>query len=370
MKVLHLNAGAETGGGMVHILSLLRKLNPDEMVLGVFEKGQMYYEAQKLGITVIYFGQESRYDFSILKKIAQYIQDEKIQIVHSHGPRANLFVYLLKKKYKLACKWVTTIHSDPRDDFLGKGYKGKLFTRIHLFSLKSMDHFFAISNRFKEMVVSFGIDPYKITTIYNGIDFHTPLPEPVLREHLGLTATDFVIIMVARLNPVKGHPIAFQALKKVLEKFPNVKLMLLGDGDLFEELQQLAKELAIEKNVLFLGHRENVHSYLAISDLEILTSLSESFPLVILEAARAHVPVISTDVGGVKDLISDASLGWVIPVKDEKSLKKSVEEAIMAKETGELKLIAENLYKKASTKYSLNQLCENMYETYTKLLQN
>jgi L-malate glycosyltransferase len=370
MKVLHLNAGTETGGGMVHILSLLGKLNSNEMVLGVFEKGPMYYDAQKLGINVTYFGQASRYDFSILKKIAQYIQDENIQIVHSHGPRANLFVFLLRKKYKLGCKWVTTIHSDPRDDFLGKGFKGKLFTRIHLFSLKSMDHFFAISNRFKEMLTRFGIDPNKITTIYNGIDFHASLPKSVEREEYGLTDQDFVIIMVARLHPVKGHTIAFHAFQKVVERFPNVKLLLLGDGDLLDELKYLAKELGIENKVLFLGFKENVHSYLSISDLEILTSYSESFPLVILEAARAHIPVISTDVGGVKDLISDPSLGWVIPIKDENALKNSIEEAIMAKETGELKLLAENLYKKALSTYSLDQFCESIYKTYTKLVQN
>ncbi len=366
MKVLHLNAGAETGGGMIHILSLLNNLNRDEFVLGVFEKGVMYERAKELGIQVQLFQQSSRYDLSIFNQIIKYINENKVDIVHTHGARANLYAFIMKGFTK--CKWVTTIHSDPRDDFLNGGIKGTIFTKLHFLSLKRMDHFFAISNRFKEMLVSFGVRSDLITTIYNGIDFKIPNQAPISRKELGLEDTDFVVIMIARLHPVKGHNIAFKAIQRLRSDYPFIRLLLVGDGPIKDELKEKVDELGIQSNVLFLGHRDNIHSLLSIADVEILTSLSESFPLVILEAARAKVPVISTDVGGVRDLITDASLGRVVPVNDDNSLVEALGDYILLKSNDDLQQLGESLFKKASRLYSLERFSESIYESYKKIL--
>ncbi|WP_099354856.1 glycosyltransferase family 4 protein [Fredinandcohnia onubensis] len=366
MKVLHLNAGAETGGGMVHILSLLNQFNRDEFTLGVFEKGEMSRRAQELGIDVEFFLQKSRFDLSFFKNLIDYIKRNDIDIVHTHGPRANLYAFILKDFTK--CKWVTTIHSDPRDDFLNSGVKGSLFTRLHFLSFKRFDHFFAISNRFKQMLISFGVEAEKITTIYNGIDFTVPTVSAISRRELRLDDNDFVVIMIARLHPVKGHAIAFKAIENIKKEYPFIKLLLVGDGPMKKELENLANYFEIKKNVLFLGHQENIHGLLAVSDVKILTSFSESFPLVILEAARAKIPVISTDVGGVKDLISDSSLGKVIPVDDAESLINALKEYIKLKNKGELKVLGENLNKKASNLYSLENFSDSIYEEYRQIL--
>lgn len=368
MKVLHLNAGNETGGGMVHILTLLNGLNHDEVILGLFEKCQMYHEAKKMGIRVVYFGQKSKYDLSILRRISRFIQSEEIQIVHSHGPRANLFSCLLKVFCK-NCKWVTTLHSDPRDDFLGAGLRGRVFTKLHLSCLRSLDHYFAISNRFKDLLIQFGVCQDKITTIYNGINFEIPDYTQVTRQELGLHHDDFVMIMVARLHAVKGHIVAFEAMKKLVKNNPSIKLILVGDGGLSSELKDKAKTMGLEHHILFLGHQDNIHGLFSIADLKLITSYSESFPLVMLEAARAKVPVISTDVGGVKDLISSKELGWVIPTKNPEALVNAIQEAVHLKEESKLQDIGKNLYDKASADYSIDQFSNQIYSTYQLLGQ-
>lgn len=367
MKVLHLNAGNETGGGMVHILSLLSELNGREMILGLLEKSVMYEEAEKIGIKVKCFRQNSRYDLSILKEIINYINHEKFDIIHTHGARANFIGFLLKKYLKCHCKWVTTIHSDPREDFMGSGLKGKLLTGIHLHALKSPDHYFAISNCFKDMLAEMGIDKTKVTTIYNGIRFDQPFYPIVKREDIGLRSDDFVLIMIARLHPIKGHIIALQALRDLSEKYRNLKLLIVGSGALMGNLKRKTYEYNIRDRVVFLGHQKYVHGLLTIADVKILTSYSESFPLVILEAARARIPVISTDVGGVTELISSHDLGWVIPPKDSKALGRTIEEAIKQKEKGILYEIGKNLYEKASREYSIERLTRCIYDTYRKI---
>jgi L-malate glycosyltransferase len=361
MKVLHLISGGETGGSKNHLLSLLAHLNKEEIVLGVFQEGQLSEEARQLGIEIIVFGQSSRYDFSILKRIKQTIQ--KVDLVHTHGPRANLYTYLIRQTMKF--KWITTIHSDPTKDFIKGGVKGKVFTAINMSVIKKIDHFFAVSDRFKQMIVGFGIKPEKITSIYNGIEFNLPLEAKLTRSGLNIADEDFVVIMVARLHPIKGHTVVFDALTKITHP---VKLLLVGDGPIRQELEQEVTQKGLTNKVQFLGFQKDVHSYLSVSDIKLLASYSESFPLVILEAARAHTPVISTDVGGVKDLISDSSLGWIVPIKDASAIAEAIKEAILEKEQGQLIKMAERLYEKASINYSVDQLADQTKKTYSKLL--
>lgn len=362
MKVLHLISGGETGGSKNHLLSLLKNLKETEVLLGVFQEGKLAEEARKMGIPVIVYGQSSRYDFSVIGKIKQTIKGHQISIVHTHGPRANLFTYFVRRRTPF--KWISTIHSDPSQDFIKGGMKGKVFTAINMMVIKKIDHFFAVSERFKQMLVGFGLSAEKITTVYNGISFDEQLECRRSREQFAIKEDDFVICMVARLHPIKGHTVVFDALKKVLETKQNVKLLLIGDGPERDNLEKEVKAKGLAKSVRFFGFQQDVHSYLCISDIKLLASYSESFPLVILEAARSYTPVISTDVGGVKDLISDSSLGWVVPIKNAEALAGAITEAINATNLAEL---GNNLYEKASRLYSIDQLAKSTEETYKKI---
>jgi L-malate glycosyltransferase len=366
MKVLHLISGGETGGSKNHLLSLLQQFNKENILLGVFQEGKLSQEARKLGLPLVVFGQSSRYDFSVLKKIASLIKKERISIVHTHGPRANLFTFFLKKRINF--KWITTVHSDPSKDFIKGGVKGKVFTWLNMRILKEIDYFFAVSNRFKEMLVGFGLNPDKIYVIYNGISFEGTYKQKVFREDIGLTEEDFAIIMVARLHPIKGHELVFESIKNLKDEgITDIKLLLVGDGPMNAELNKKVEELALSEHVLFLGFQKDVHSYLALSDVKLLASYSESFPLVILESARAETPVISTDVGGVKDLINDPSLGWVVPVGDVQALTRAMKEAIEDKKNDSLKRKGVNLLEKASNNYSLQNLYNDTINTYEKI---
>lgn len=365
MKVLHLISGGETGGSKNHLLSLLQEFNHKEILLGVFQEGQLAKEAKEMGLPVIVFGQTSRYDFSILRRIKDAIREEKVDIVHTHGPRANLYAYLLRARIKFM--WVTTIHSDPTKDFIKGGLKGKVFTAINMKVIRKIDHFFAVSERFKEMLVGFGVDKGKITTIYNGISFDEKRNVSLTRADLQLKKDLFVIIMVARLHPIKGHEVVFAALSEIINLHPEVQLLLVGDGPIREELEEQVQTLHLQQHVRFVGFQSDVDSYLRLADVKLLASYSESFPLVLLEAARAEIPVISTDVGGVRELIPDESFGWVIPPKDKQALIEVVHSAVERKHSGELALMGKRLHEKAKQDFSINQLVETTKKTYWKI---
>ncbi|MBT2685469.1 glycosyltransferase family 4 protein [Bacillus sp. ISL-37] len=367
MRVLHLNAGNETGGGMVHILSLLSQLKSDGIYLGLLEKKEFYYKAKERGINTLTFEQSSRYDLSVIKKLISFIKDEKIDIIHTHGARANLYGYFISKFTDV--KWVITVHSDPRNDFLGRGMKGKMFTSLNLAVLRNADHFFAISTRFKEMVEGFGVNSSKITTIYNGVDFNEDQvsSRKVSRADLKLLQSDFVLLMVARFDPVKRHDIALKAVERVKHDYPIVKLLLLGDGQTKPEVENLVKSMGMENNVIFLGYKENVRDFYQLADITLLTSRTESFPLVLLESARENVPVITTDVGGVHEMIPDSKMGFIVPVDDEDSVANAIFKAIKLKEKGYLQIMGTRFNTFASENFSIQSFADSVYQAYQSL---
>lgn len=371
MKILHLNAGAETGGGMFHILQLLEGFEQAEVILGLFEKGLMYEKALKKGIHVELFQQTSRTDFMVVKKIISFIDSNKVDIIHTHGPRANFYGYYIKKK-RPHCKWVTTLHSNPELDFMGRGLPGKVFTNLHLWSLKKPDYFLAISKKFKEILVDRNISSDKITTIYNGIDFSdTQMNDKTRREDFDLEPQDFVIIMVARFDPVKGHKEVLQVLKRIIVKDnKDVKLLLVGDGLLETEIKRQSAVAGLDENIKFLGFRTDVPSLYNLADVALLASYSESFPLVLLEAAREKTPVITTDVGGVRDLIPSSDYGWVVPVKDNEALEKAIEEAIKLKDEKRLSAVGNNIYQRASELFTVEKFRDSVYSAYEKIMEN
>jgi L-malate glycosyltransferase len=362
MKVLHLNAGNETGGGMVHILSLLKELNREEFILGLLEKGVFETKAKAAGIQTITFEQSSRYDLSVLSKLIAFIKKEKITILHTHGARANLYGYLIKKLTKVT--WMTTVHSDPRNDFLGRGIKGELFTKLNLSVLKKPDHYFAISKRFTEMLGDFEVRLDKVTTIYNGIDFDLPLKSEISRKDLKLSTTDFVLLMVARLDPVKRHELALEAIKEVTREHQEVKLLLVGDGPIRNSIEHLIADMGLSNHVHLLGHREDVDALFQTADVTILTSKTESFPLVLLESARANTPVITTDVGGVRDMIPDPTYGFVVGTNEKEELISSIKKAMHLKEKNELFKMAEKFKRYVSERYSIHSFVESVYNIY------
>ncbi|KKB44972.1 glycosyltransferase [Bacillus thermotolerans] len=365
MKVLHLISGGETGGSKKHVITLLEKFSKEEVTLALMQEGAFAEEARQKGIQTKVFSQSSRYDVSILKKLVSCIKEESFDILHTHGPRANLFGIYLKKKTGI--RWVTTVHSDPSLDFVKSGVKGKVFTTLSMYAVKKMDGYFAVSERFKQNLMKLGVSGEKIHTIYNGIDFIETTAEPISRSEFGLSDEDFVMAMVARLHPIKGHTIVFDAMKSIEEeKRPH--LLLVGDGPIKDELIQEAAKRGLEGHVHFLGFRSDVDRIYAASDLALLASYSESFPLALLEAADQHVPLLTTDVGGVNELIDRGETGWIVPVGEAGAYADAIGQAMEKKEKGELKKMGEKLYVYASSHFSLGNLAERMKQIYDKIV--
>src|SRR5690606_27757257 len=172
--------------------------------------------------------------------------------------------------------------------------------------------------------------------------------------------------MVARLEPVKHHETAIEAMEQLVKLSSKFQLVLIGDGSRMDELQSMVKEKGLTNNVKFLGYSKDIPELLELCDISLLTSKSESFPLVLLEAARAKKTVVTTDVGGIQSLIPNENYGRIINVGDVENLVKQISDLYELKQKGKLKEMGENLYLHARTNFSLESFANSVRKTYKK----
>ncbi len=166
--------------------------------------------------------------------------------------------------------------------------------------------------------------PEKLRYIPNGVDVKRFAPNPALRlkvrGELGLSEETFLWLAVGRLEEAKDYPTLLQAFAHVAKAYPTAKLFVVGKGSLEPTLQGLVQVLGLEASVRFLGLRKDIPALMNAADAYVLSSAWEGMPMVLLEAQASGLPVVSTDVGGAREVIRDGVSGYLVPPRSPDSL--------------------------------------------------
>ena len=371
MKVLHLISGGDTGGAKTHIISLIKELDKliDAKVI-CFIEDTFYYDALKAGINIEVFEQKKRWDMSVINRLKNEIDREGYDIIHCHGARANFIGVFLKRKAKKPI--LTTIHSDYKLDFKDNFYKRIVYTAINSLALKKFDYYIAISDTFKEMLINRGFNGNKIFVVYNGIDLDGEMNYVTRKEFLSrynISEEDKIIVgIIARLDLVKDHETFIKAAKIVIEQREDVLFLIAGTGNEEKRLKSLVEEMGLENQIFFLGFVKDQYSFFNAIDINVLTSVSESFPYVILEGARLKKTIISTEVGGINQLIKNGHNGWLINVGDREALANKI--VFFAENRDKIDEMGENLFKTVEKNFSSRKMAENHVKIYKEILEN
>ncbi|SFU50800.1 glycosyltransferase family 4 protein [Alicyclobacillus macrosporangiidus] len=237
---------------------------------------------------------------------------------HAHGPRLNVLVATAARMADR--RWVSTIHSDPRKDFLASVWKSAVLTRLNLTALRSASGLFLCNPAFSDLV------PEKPWFLVPNALAAEPLPEPAavyrkrLRSQLGIDEDTPVIGMVARLDPVKDIPTAIQAMVHL----PGVHLAVAGDGAQRTALTALIAELNLKDRVHLLGHLRDIGPFLSALDAHVLASRSEGLPYAVLEAGYFGIPNVMSDIPAARGLIEPGRTGLLFPVGDGAALAAQI----------------------------------------------
>jgi glycosyltransferase involved in cell wall biosynthesis len=175
----------------------------------------------------------------------------------------------------------------------------------------------------------FAIPKEKSLILLNAIRVHEfsqerPDGRERVRAELGIGSNAWAIGMIGRLSPMKGHELALRAMTEVLARHPDVNLVVVGHGEMRPDLEELARELRLERTVIFTGQREDIPDVLAALDLVMFSSLREGHPLACLEAIAAAKPVVAFDIPGPGDIVKHGETGLLVRKGDVRGLAEAI----------------------------------------------
>jgi glycosyltransferase involved in cell wall biosynthesis len=329
MKIVRIIARLNVGGPARHVVWLTKALNNSEfetiLIAGRIPEGEenMEYFAEENGVAPVFIEEMSRElspkDIVSLWKVYRRICREKPDIIHTHTAKAGTIGRIAALFYRWLnwknVKTVHTFHGHVFHSYYGN-LKTKIFLRIEKFLARfATDKIIVITRRqFEEINKNFGVGREKqFEIIPLGIDLEkfteVDAKREILRKEIGAESDEILVGFVGRFTEIKNIPLLLEAAKIYNEKktkdSPKLKFILIGDGHLRPELEKRAEEFEIDRNVKFLGNRNDADVFYAGLDIVALTSLNEGTPLSLIEAMANGKPVISTAVGGVPDLLGE-----------------------------------------------------------------
>ena len=370
MKVIHLISGGDSGGAKTHVLSLLQNLNKTITAqLVCFRDGPFAEEARAMGIpTMICGGNNIPH---LRRELAAYIRQGGYQLIHCHGSRANMIGALLRKPTGLPV--VSTVHSDYKLDYMGRPFARLTFGAINAWALRHLDYRIGVSDAMVDLLIDRGFPPDRFYAIYNGIDF-TPAPSQGERlaylRGLGADVEEnsVVVGIAARLNPVKDMSTLIRGFAEGHKSCPRLRLVIAGDGEERQKLEDLAKELGVEKEVTFAGWISGgMDRFYSALDVNALTSLSETFPYALTEGARFHLATVATAVGGIPYLIDQDVNGYLFTPGDWQTLGRYL--AALGNDDALRHEMGEKLYEKASSKFSIQSTVDTQLHIYEEIIR-
>ena len=370
MKVIHLISGGDSGGAKTHVLSLLQNLNKTITAqLVCFRDGPFAEEARSMGIpTMICGGNNIPH---LRRELAAYIREGGYQLIHCHGSRANMIGALLRKPTGLPV--VSTVHSDYKLDYMGRPFARLTFGAINAWALRHLDYRIGVSDAMVDLLIDRGFPPDRFYAIYNGIDF-TPAPSQGDRlaylRGLGADVEEnsVVVGIAARLNPVKDMSTLIRGFAEGHKSCPRLRLVIAGDGEERQKLEDLAKELGVEKEVTFAGWISGgMDRFYSALDVNALTSLSETFPYALTEGARFHLATVATAVGGIPYLIDQDVNGYLFTPGDWQTLGRYL--AALGNGDALRREMGEKLYEKASAKFSIQSTVDTQLHIYKEIIR-
>jgi len=271
----------------------------------------------------------SMLDLRCLFQLHKLLRQHKLSIIHVHDQKTTLLGFLLKF-FNPKVKIMNTAHG-----WIVNSQLDSLKQKIQYAMLKSFPLHIAVSKATKKLMLNAGFRPETIKVLYNSIDVDTWKPangNPVsFKQEFSINSDAPVIGTIGRLSPEKDLITFLRVAKSVLAVIPEAKFLIVGDGkgsDIGQSLLAEAKLLGIENEVIFTGHRTDLLNVYAALDLFLMTSLTEGLPNTVLEAMAMEIPVVSTAVGGVPEIVEHQKTGFLCEVGDVEGIAKVVLELL------------------------------------------
>jgi len=382
IKILRIIARLNIGGPAIHTILLTAGLNNERfeslLVTGVEgrREGNMLDLAAAEGVEPIIIRElrrnvDPKDALIALLKLYRLIRRERPQIVHTHTATAGLLGRLAAKLAGVPII-LHTFHGHVLHGYFSP-LRSKALVWMERLLACFTDRIVTVSEGQRRELAGYGIAPLeKIAVVPLGFELEALLAcgsrRGELRRQLGLSDADKLIGIIARLVPIKNHHLFLQTAKLVAEAIPQARFLVVGDGELREELEAYARDLGLNRRVLFTGWQRDLPCLYADMDVVALTSINEGTPVSIIEAMAAGVPVAATAVGGVPEVIADGETGYLVKAGDAEGLAEAITELL--RNPAKAKEMGQKGRKAVYPKFAAQTLIANVEQLYSGLLRH
>lgn len=280
--------------------------------------GAFAHQAQRRGIEVIALSKQRRYDLLMLWKLARLMRQRRVAIVHTHLWGANCWGRL--------AAWMAGVPVIIAHEHGMQPWRGRLHFFIDRLLMRLTDRvLFASEQVRQDYVARVCSHADRCQVIPNGVASVTEMANRhAMRQRLGWSEQDRIILSVGRLAPEKGYRDLLDAFATVLRCVPEARLVIIGDGAQRQELAVLHNRCGLNGHVKFLGRLDEVGPWFAVADLYVQPSHREGLPLAMLEAMAAGLPVVVTRVGDAAHVVETGGGGIVVPPQDPARLAQAL----------------------------------------------
>ncbi|WP_340371771.1 glycosyltransferase [Peribacillus sp. FSL E2-0218] len=317
IKILHIIPDFGTGGAEKLVLDLLSNYDKSKFtmaVLSLYNKSDTIYEKQleKIGVEVFYLGKKPGVDISMIYKIFKLFKKYKPNVIHTH--RYVVRYTLIPSVLQCVPIRIHTVHNVAEKELDQIGIKIQNIA-YRFFSYIPV----AISKSVRKSITELYKINSDIPLINNGIDIQKYSFKGIKKDRDSIN-----LIHIGRFSPQKNHDFLINVFSRVATEKSNVRLRLVGDGELRKQIEDKVILMGIVDRVEFLGIREDIPNLLAESDIFLMSSNWEGLPLTILEAMASGLPIIATEVGGIPDVAKHNSNAILVPRENKDLFYKAV----------------------------------------------
>lgn len=360
MKVLHVITGFGIGGAEKLVYEIVKGSKFNSTICVLYNPIDLIDIHTKTDVKIIHLDKKNKWNPFIIIDIYKVIKKLKPDVVHTHLIHATLYTRIAAFCANSPAV-LTTEHNN-------SNWRKKYFLILFFYRLtaKINRKVFAVSRDVKEKMINIGkIDNKIIDVLYHGIDIDQIITSLKDEKNALEIYTKPIIGTVGRLDIRKGHKYLIEATKILLNDFPDITVLIIGDGDQKIELEKQIQTLNLEKHVHLLGFYHKPLHLVKDFDIFIFPSIEEGLPIAPLEAMALGIPVIATNVGGIPEVIQNHINGILIDAKDVKGLARSIQ--FLLNDNKMKSELAENAYRNVQKYFSIQKtvsLLDKYYNEY------
>ena len=368
MNILHLSAVSNWGGGENHIENLCTELassNPEiNNIVFCVKNGPFHERLKKTKIEHIAAPLGIKVDLRFSFKLGKVCKSKKIDLIHIHDTTAIQLAIIADKIYNLP-----PFIFSKKTSFEIKQRKKTLYK----YNYPKIKKILCVSEETKRVSEKAIIDHSKLTTIYHGTNLKTKSDKTpfLLRDKLSIDKNKIIIGNVANHIRAKHLDTWINVANRIINDEKKTNFFFVQIGTFTERTQPLLdriKELDLSPHMVFLGYTPNASNFIPQFDISLMTSQSEGVPQFIYESMYHKIPVISTDVGGIPEIIENETNGLLAPMHDDEKLTKLVLK--LSDNTEMKKKFVNDAYNKLIANFTTTKMAQRTVEVYKEILQN